>query len=120
MNRRHLLVAAPLALAGCNSLAGAAIGLSPADQAQVHLNAGKALSLAYAGLDGAANAVEIAIKSGALKGANEQAAGGYLTKAQNTLDAAAAAYKANASADLTAAITTVADLIQAARTLAGK
>lgn len=119
MKRYLVAAAACLTLSGCATGVLSAAGVSSSTQATVHLDAGKALALAYSGLDGATLVVETAIKSGYLHGANEQTAGTDLTKAKATLDAAQAAYTASASSDPTSAISAVSDLIAAARALAG-
>jgi len=119
MKRYLLAAAACLALSGCATGVLSAAGVSSSTQATVHLDAGKALALAYSGLDDATLAVEAAIKSGYLKGASEQTAGADLAKAKATLDAADAAYTASASSDPSSAIATVSDLIAAVRALAG-
>lgn len=97
------------------------VGISPATVTTVRLDAGKALALAYDGLDGAAVAIETARTAGYFKTHQqaEQAAGADLTKALAALDAARDAYNAT-GADPSSAIASVVTLVSQIKTLAGK
>lgn len=96
-------------------------GLSPATVTTVRLDTGKALALAYDGLDAAALAIETARTAGYFKthASAEQAAGADLKKALAILDAARDAYNASGT-DPSAAIASVVALVGQIKTLAGK
>ena len=124
---RKVLVAgvaiASLSLAaGCNTTGAApasATTAAPATAAStVTLDSGKALALAYAGLDGAAALITAAHTAG-VSAANLASAHADLDKARALLDAADAAYTANYT-DPTAAISAAADLFTAIKGLTAK
>lgn len=102
-----LILLAP-GLTGCAGLVSgglSAVGVTPAVQHTVHLDTGKALDLAYNGLDFVTvGLVEPAVLSGAIHGPNAAKVAGALKQARGILDTAYNAYHAGIASDPTAAI----------------
>lgn len=95
------------------------VGVSPSTQATVHIDAGKALTLAFDGLDGTSLVVEAAVKTGALHGAPAAAVATDLRHAQAILEAAYTAYHAGTATNINQAISDASDLLADAKKLAG-
>lgn len=109
-------ISAP-ALTGCAALANLA-GVPPTVQNTVKLDTGKALDLAYGGLDFVAvGLVEPAVVDGSIKGANAAKIAALLRQARGVLDTTFNAYHSGIASDPTAAINSVLGMIADAKAI---